>query len=97
MAWISDVTTLLGDTKPWFIHPVGMMGLVWIYLTENTLDFETTLGIYRISKKSAEFILSWEAYMPTPYVPAGDQSSGVTVGYGYDLGQQTTSSAQEAY
>lgn len=32
--------------------------------------------------------------MPKPYVPEGDQSSGVTVGYGYDLGQQTTSSAR---
>lgn len=96
MAWISDARDILGDTKHWFIHPAGMMGLVRDILpTENTLDFETTLGIYRISKKSAEFILSWEAYMPTPYVPAGDQSSGVTVGYGYDLGQQTTSSAQE--
>ncbi|MFY2128290.1 hypothetical protein [Escherichia coli] len=48
-----------------------------------------------MSKKSAEFILSWEAYVSTPYVHDGDQSSGVTVGYGYDLGQQTTSSARE--
>ena len=27
-----------------------------------------------------------------PYVPVGDQSSGVTVGYGYDLGQQSKTS-----
>ncbi|EFC3479180.1 TPA: hypothetical protein IRQ02_005060 [Escherichia coli] len=40
-------------------------------------------------------MLSWEAYVSTPYVHDGDQSSGVTVGYGYDLGQQTTSSARE--
>ena len=95
MAWIEEASTILGDSKPWFIHPAGMMGLVGdIFRSEDTIDFETTLGIYRISKRSAEFILSWEAYMPEPYVPAGDQSSGVTVGYGYDLGQQTTSSVQ---
>ena len=30
MAWIDDakVIEILGDTKPWFIHPAGMMGLV---------------------------------------------------------------------
>ncbi|EPC4028648.1 glycoside hydrolase family 19 protein, partial [Aeromonas salmonicida] len=30
MAWMEDVSAIaiLGDTKPWFIHPAGMMGLV---------------------------------------------------------------------
>jgi hypothetical protein len=30
MAWIDDarVIEILGDTKPWFIHPAGIMGLV---------------------------------------------------------------------
>jgi len=30
MAWIDDakVIEILGDTKPWFFHPAGMMGLV---------------------------------------------------------------------
>ena len=30
MAWIDEakVIEILGDTKPWFIHPAGMMGLV---------------------------------------------------------------------
>ena len=28
MAWIEEASTILGDSKPWFIHPAGMMGLV---------------------------------------------------------------------
>ncbi len=30
MAWIEEATAVVGDTKPWFIHPTGMMGLVEI-------------------------------------------------------------------
>ncbi|WP_258223155.1 glycoside hydrolase family 19 protein [Aeromonas sp. HMWF016] len=28
MAWMDDASKILGDIKPWFIHPAGMMGLV---------------------------------------------------------------------
>ncbi|MBP0601155.1 glycoside hydrolase family 19 protein [Aeromonas sanarellii] len=28
MAWIEQVAEVVGDTKPWFIHPTGMMELV---------------------------------------------------------------------
>ena len=28
MAWMEDASAILGDTKPWFIHPAGMMKLV---------------------------------------------------------------------
>ncbi|MDM5083348.1 glycoside hydrolase family 19 protein [Aeromonas rivipollensis] len=28
MAWIEEAAAVVGDTKPWFIHPAGMMGLV---------------------------------------------------------------------
>ena len=28
MAWIGQAAEVVGDTKPWFIHPAGMMGLV---------------------------------------------------------------------
>ncbi|WP_339015053.1 glycoside hydrolase family 19 protein [Aeromonas popoffii] len=28
MAWMEDASAILGDTKPWFIHPAGMMGLL---------------------------------------------------------------------
>ena len=65
-----------------------------LYSNTDIIEFYTTLGMYRISKKSAEFILTWESYVSKPYVPSGDNSSGVTVGYGYDLGQQTEVSAR---
>ncbi|MDU7580881.1 glycoside hydrolase family 19 protein [Aeromonas sp.] len=28
MAWIEQAAAVVGDTKPWFIHPAGMMGLI---------------------------------------------------------------------
>lgn len=34
MAWMEDASAILGDTKPWFIHPAGMMGLVKSYQKE---------------------------------------------------------------
>ncbi|MGY4027519.1 pesticin C-terminus-like muramidase [Aeromonas rivuli] len=95
LEWMQSAAKLKLGPDLWHVYPMGMIGLMAKqFPIGNTIDFETTLGIYRISKKSAEFILSWEAYMPRPYVPAGDQLSGVTVGYGYDLGQQAASSAQ---
>ncbi|MFD1438836.1 pesticin C-terminus-like muramidase [Acinetobacter terrae] len=58
----------------------------------QTYSFETSLGIMIISKESLESILKWEKYESQPYVPSkgGDGKSGVTLGYGYDLGQQST-------
>ncbi len=36
MAWIEQAAEVVGDTKPWFIHPAGMMGLVEpMVLTSN--------------------------------------------------------------
>lgn len=55
----------------------------------------TELGNYVLSEKAASFILPWEGYSKVPYVPASSDQSGVTIGYGYDLGQQTQSSAQQ--
>ncbi|MFM5872336.1 pesticin C-terminus-like muramidase [Aeromonas veronii] len=95
LEWMQSATKLKLDKEVWHFSPIGIMALITEQLPSgDTIDFNTTLGIYRISKKSAEFILSWEAYMPKPYVPKGDQSSGVTIGYGYDLGQQEISSAR---
>lgn len=94
MEWMSQVDEFSSGKPVWHMHPVVFLDAI-AEKYGDTIDFNTTLGVYRISKKSAEFILSWEAYVPKPYVPGGDQSSGVTVGYGYDLGQQTTSSARE--
>ncbi|MGE6767914.1 pesticin C-terminus-like muramidase, partial [Serratia sp. NPDC071084] len=94
MVWMQDAGKLKLGPSLWHMHPVVFLGAI-AEKYSDTIDFNTSLGIYRISKKSAEFILSWEAYAPKPYVPGGDQSSGVTIGYGYDLGQQTTLSARE--
>ena len=57
----------------------------------QTYSFETSLGTMIISKESLESILKWEKYESKPYVPSkgGDGRSGVTLGYGYDLGQQS--------
>ncbi|MNG81711.1 Chitinase class I [compost metagenome] len=36
MAWIEKAAAVVGDTKPWFIHPAGMIGLVEpMVLTSN--------------------------------------------------------------
>lgn len=94
MEWMSKVDGFSSGEPVWHMHPIVFLNAIAEKYVD-AIDFNTTLGVYRISKKSAEFILSWEAYAPKPYVPGGDQSSGVTVGYGYDLGQQTTSSARE--
>lgn len=57
----------------------------------KTYNFETSIGTMIISKESLELILKWEKYEPQPYVPSkgGDGKSGITLGYGYDLGQQS--------
>ena len=95
LEWMQSAAKLNLGKDVFHIFPLGMTAFVTgKQAVGDTIDFNTTLGVYRISKKSAEFILSWEAYMPKPYVPAGDQSSGVTVGYGYDLGQQKYESAR---
>ena len=41
MAWIEEAAAVVGDTKPWFIHPVGMLGLVAEKNKSNTCDCES--------------------------------------------------------
>ncbi|SPL69679.1 pesticin C-terminus-like muramidase [Acinetobacter stercoris] len=55
----------------------------------KTIIFDTTPGPYTISMELWKFILSFEGFESTPYVPKNSDSSGVTLGYGYDLGQQS--------
>ncbi|WP_157381760.1 lytic transglycosylase domain-containing protein [Burkholderia ubonensis] len=75
------------------IHPIAMIGnfsgACPAACQTKIVEFATSEGPFRISERSFQFILSIESYKNRPYVPAGDQSSGVTVGYGYDLGQQS--------
>ncbi|MEV3819556.1 hypothetical protein [Aeromonas dhakensis] len=40
MAWMEDASKKLGDIKPWFIHPAGMMALVGERKTSRTCDCE---------------------------------------------------------
>ncbi|ENG1061302.1 hypothetical protein ABS381_005786 [Burkholderia multivorans] len=53
------------------------------------LDFLTTEGMFYASVEGFHLILDSEGFGEIPYVPKNSQSSGVTIGYGYDLGQQT--------
>jgi GH24 family phage-related lysozyme (muramidase) len=53
------------------------------------LAFEVSNGTYRASKEAMEWMLKTEKYEEKPYVPTGKSQSGITVGYGYDLGQQS--------
>ena len=76
--------------NPWHMHPLVFLDAI-VERFSDTINFETSLGIYRISKKSADLILKAEGYQKSPYVPKGSSASGVTIGYGYDLGQQTIS------
>ncbi|MUK28837.1 hypothetical protein GNP44_01830 [Aliivibrio fischeri] len=46
-------------------------------------------GEIKISEFTFDDILSREQYMSKPYVPDNSETSGVTIGYGYDLGHQT--------
>jgi GH24 family phage-related lysozyme (muramidase) len=58
-------------------------------------EIPTRKGIFRISKESFDFILFWESYQPCPYVPGGHTESGISVGYGYDLGCQNAATVQK--
>jgi GH24 family phage-related lysozyme (muramidase) len=55
---------------------------------EAYYEFDTREGVFRVSREGFEFILSWESCRLNPYVPGGNTASGITLGYGYDLGQQ---------
>lgn len=88
--WMSQVEAFKSGGPVWHMHPVMFLDAIADKFGD-TIDFQTSLGIYRISKKAANLILKAEGYQRVPYVPRGSGASGVTIGYGYDLGQQTVS------
>lgn len=90
LVWMKDVPEIRSGEALWHMHPIVFLDAVAERFSE-TIDFDTSLGVYRISKKSADLILKAEGYQKSPYVPKGSSASGVTIGYGYDLGQQTIS------
>lgn len=83
---------ITSDINIQHIHPVGLLAGFLSGCPEKcksevyTLD--TTVGPYVVSKKLFEFLLAIEAYREHPYALT-DDNSGITIGYGYDLGQQT--------
>jgi GH24 family phage-related lysozyme (muramidase) len=94
MGWWTEVAEKVGLPswgRPYHFHAVGLAAR---FNTEcpkecivETYKLESATGSLVVSKESFEFILEAEGYSEHPYVPAG--ASGVTIGYGYDLGQQT--------
>ncbi|EPT7034543.1 pesticin C-terminus-like muramidase [Cronobacter malonaticus] len=91
LEWMSQVPPFDKDEAVWHFHPVVFLNSIRD-ADSGVIKFETTRGTYTISRKSADFILKEEGYVETPYVPDNNNSSGVTLGYGYDLGQQTIAS-----
>ena len=90
--WMHRVPAMVENQ--WHMHPLVFLDAVAEKFSD-TINFDTSLGVYRISKKSADLILKAEGYQKSPYVPKGSGSSGVTIGYGYDLGQQTVSNMKK--
>ncbi|MDQ1212381.1 pesticin C-terminus-like muramidase [Pantoea anthophila] len=90
LVWMKEVPEIRSGEALWHVHPIVFLDAIAEKFSD-TINFETSLGLYRISRKSANLILYAEGYQNSPYVPKGSSASGVTIGYGYDLGQQTTS------
>jgi len=90
MAWMEDASAILGDTKPWFVHPAGMMGLVadpvsddemdekWLIVTKGQLTFDAEGNDVENST-----FFSRKIHWP------GNSESGVTIGRGYDIGSRS--------
>lgn len=100
LSWWADAASVVGiaaEGKAWHINPLGLIGL---HINEcprecrcETYNFTTTKGIYTVSKKLFNYILETERYRKNPYT-LHDDTSGITIGYGYDLGHQTASAIE---
>ncbi|WLH69394.1 pesticin C-terminus-like muramidase [Pseudomonas sp. FP2309] len=94
ISWWNEVAAEVGlpvDGRVYHLHPIG---LAMRFNAErpkecvpDVYELEGITGTLTVSKESFQFILDKEGYSRYPYVPAG--ASGVTLGFGYDLGQQT--------
>jgi GH24 family phage-related lysozyme (muramidase) len=84
------------DIKVWHVHPLALVenficksGICF----DQYFEYQTTKGVFRVSDKAFKFILTFEGYEAHPYVPMDNgqpiAASGIIIGYGYDLGQQT--------
>jgi hypothetical protein len=96
MAWMEDASAILGDTKPWFIHPAGMMGLVadpisndemdekWLTVPKGQLTFDA-----EGNDVDTSIYFSRKPHIPMQRDGTVIGQSGVTYGRGLDIGQQT--------
>ncbi|EDO25688.1 predicted protein [Nematostella vectensis] len=89
---------IAADGVAWHFHPMGMKNMFSSSCSEKcrreTYELETTAGTFVVSKKLFEFILEIERYSEFPYA-LPDDTSGITIAYGYDLGQQTEATVDE--
>ena len=84
--------TLEPKGQIWSINPLQFF-VFGVNRIEDGITFDVIRNNikekYTISHESYDkLILSYEGYSKTPYVPKGNTSSGITLGYGYDLGYQ---------
>ncbi|WP_105131688.1 calcium-binding protein [Burkholderia sp. BE12] len=96
LQWWEEIKGVDGfptDLSPWHLHPIGLIGNFMAGCSQkcktDVLEFHTTEGMFYASVEGFHLILDSEGFGEIPYVPKNSQSSGVTIGYGYDLGQQT--------
>lgn len=101
LCWWSEVAYKQGinaDGKIWHFHPMEITNIFSSSCPEKcrreTYEMETTVGTFVVSKKLFEFILEIESYSEIPYA-LPDDTSGITIAYGYDLGQQTAATVDE--
>ncbi|HDX8366536.1 hypothetical protein HQK30_09225 [Aeromonas hydrophila] len=93
MAWMEDASKILGDIKPWFIHPAGMMGLVADPISDDEMDKKwLTVPKGQLTFDAEGNDVDTSMYFSRhPHVPnnrgAVIGASGVTYGRGLDLGQ----------
>lgn len=93
MAWIEEVSTILGGTQPWFIHPAGMMGLVADPVSDDEMDekwLKVPKGQLTFDAEGNDVDTSMY-FSRCPHVPNNKGvvigASGITYGRGLDLGQ----------
>ena len=96
LCWWSEMAGKQGinaDGRVWHFHPMGITNIFSSSCPEKcrreTYEMETTAGNFVVSEKLFEFILEIERYSEYPYA-LSDNSSGITIAYGYDLGHQTS-------
>ncbi len=90
MAWMEDASKILGDIKPWFIHPAGMIGLVADPVSDDEMDekwFIVTKGQLTFNAEGNDVENS--TYFSRKIHWPGNSESGVTIGRGYDIGSRS--------